>query len=88
MNIIAGATATAFFTLALVSPPGTGVVNCANANDTFQTAMAKVVEALHAYEQCIAASKGKDKCAAEIQALDDAHDNLEDAVDDYKQACP
>jgi len=88
MNIIAGATATAFFTLALVSPPGTGVLNCANANDTFQSAMTKVVEALRAYEQCLAASKGKEKCASEMQTLDDAHDDLEDAVDDYKQACP
>ena len=88
MNIIAGATATALFTLALVSPPGTGVLNCASANDTFKAAMTKVVEALRAYEQCIAASKGKEKCAAEMQALDDAHDDLEDAVDDLKQACP
>jgi hypothetical protein len=88
MNIITGVASVGLFTLALVSPPGTGILNCANANDTFQSAMTKVVEALRAYEQCIAASKGKDKCASEIQALDDAHDDLEDAVDDYKQACP
>jgi hypothetical protein len=43
---------------------------------------------LRAYEQCVAASKGKEKCAAEMQQLDDAHDDLEDAIDDYKQACP
>ena len=40
------------------------------------------------YEQCVAASKGKDKCAAEMRQLDDAHDDFEDAVNDYKQACP
>ena len=88
MNIVLGAASAALFTLALVSPPGTGALNCANASDTFQSAISKVVEALRAYEQCVAASKGKDKCTAEMQALDDAHDDFEDAVDDYKQACP
>ena len=52
------------------------------------TNMVKVVDALRAYEHCVAASKGKEKCAAEMQQLDDAHDDLEDAIDDYKQACP
>ena len=88
MNIVAGATSAALFTLALVSPPGTGALNCANASDTFQTSMTKLVEALRAYEQCVAGSSGKEKCATEMQALDDAHDDFEDAVDDYKQACP
>lgn len=88
MNIVAGATSAALFALALVSPPGTGTLNCASASDAFQTSMTKLVEALRAYEQCVAASKGKEKCAAEIQALDDAHDDFEDSVDDYKQACP
>ena len=88
MNIVAGAASAALITLALVSPPATGPLNCANANDAFQGALTKVVEALRAYEQCVAASRGKDKCASEIQALDDAHDDFEDAVDDYKQACP
>ena len=88
MNIVAGAASAALFTLALVSPPGTGTLNCASANDTFQAALTKVVDALRAYEHCVAASKGKEKCAAEMQQLDDAHVDLEDAIDDYKQACP
>jgi hypothetical protein len=88
MNIVAGAVSAALFTLALVSPPGTGTLNCASANDTFQAALTKVVDALRAYEHCVAVSKGKEKCAAEMQQLDDAHDDLEDAIDDYKQACP
>jgi hypothetical protein len=88
MNIAVGAASAALFTLSLVSPPGSGTLNCASANDTFQSALTKVVDALRAYEQCVAASKGKEKCATEMQQLDDAHDDLEDAIDDYKQACP
>lgn len=88
MNIVVGAASAALFTLALVSPPGTGALNCASANDTFQAALTKVIEALRGYEHCVAASRGTEKCAAEMQQLDDAHDDLEDAIDDYKQACP
>jgi hypothetical protein len=47
-----------------------------------------VTNALRNYEQCVSASKGQDKCAAEMQQLDDAHDDFEEAVNDYKQACP
>jgi hypothetical protein len=78
----------ALITLALVSPPSTGIADCQSAGDAFQAALTKVVNALRSYEQCIAASSGKDKCSAEIQAVDDAHDDFEDAVNDYKQACP
>jgi hypothetical protein len=88
MSIIAGAASAALITLALVSPPATGTGDCSTSGDAFQAAMAKVVDALRNFEQCVAASKGKDKCAAEMQQLDDAHDDFEDAVDDVKKACP
>ena len=83
-----GAVSAAMITLAVVSPPTTGTVDCQSAGEAFQAALSKVVNALRGYEQCVAASKGKDKCAAEMQQLDDAHDDFEDAVNDYKQACP
>jgi len=85
---VAAAAAAAMMTLALVSPPATGAGDCNSAGDSFKATLAKVMEALRTYEQCISESKGKDKCAAEMQALDDAHEDFEDAVNDYKQACP
>jgi len=88
MNIIIGTISAAMMTLALVSPPASGAGDCSTANDAFQAALAKVVNALRGYEQCVSESKGKDKCSAEMQAVDDSHDDFEDAVNDYKQACP
>ena len=88
MNIVTGTVSAAMITLALVSPPASGTGDCSTAGDAFQATLAKVVNALRSYEQCVAASSGKDKCSAEMQALDDAHDDFEDVVNDYKQACP
>lgn len=85
MNLSASA---AVVILALVSPPATGIADCQSAGDAFQSVLAKVVNALRGYEQCIASSNGKDKCTAEMQAVDDAQDDFEDAVDEYKKACP
>jgi hypothetical protein len=88
MNIVIGAASAAMIILAVVSPPASGTGDCSTSGDAFQAALTKVVNALRSYEQCVAASKGKDKCSAEMQQLDDAHDDFEDAVNDYKQACP
>ena len=85
MNFSASA---AVVVLALASPPATGIADCQNAGDAFQAVLAKVVNALRGYEQCIAGSNGKDKCTAEMQAVDNAQDDFEDAVDEYKKACP
>ncbi|MBV8492986.1 MAG: hypothetical protein JO162_05865 [Alphaproteobacteria bacterium] len=85
MNLSASA---AVVILALASPPATGIADCQGAGDAFQAALAKVVNALRGYEQCIASSNGKVKCTAEMQAVDDAQDDFEDAVDEYKKACP
>ena len=74
--------------LALISPHASGTGDCGTASDAYQAAVTKVVNALRAYEQCIQASHGQDKCSAEIQQLDDAHDDFEDAVGEFKQACP
>jgi hypothetical protein len=88
MNIVLGAASAAMITLAVVSPPTAGTGDCQSAGEAFQAALAKVTNALRGYEQCVSASKGQDKCSAEMQQIDDAHDDFEDAVNDYKQACP
>ena len=80
MNIVMGAASAAMITLAVVSPPTTGTGDCQSAGEAFQAVVAKVTNALRAYEQCVSASKGQDKCSAEMQQLDDAHDDFEDAV--------
>ncbi|HYU11884.1 MAG TPA: hypothetical protein VEK82_04855 [Stellaceae bacterium] len=74
--------------LALISPNASGTGDCGTATDAYQAAVAKVTNALRTYEQCIQASHGKDKCSAEMQQLDDAHDDYEDAVGEFTQACP
>jgi len=56
---------------------GDGTGDCPTTGDAFQAALTKVTNALRQYEQCVSASKGQDKCAAEMQQLDDAHDDFE-----------
>jgi len=70
--------------LAVLAVPNTERLDCGNAEDRYNAAVAKVVEALRAYEKCVAASNKSDGCAAEIEALDNAHDDFADAVDDAK----
>jgi hypothetical protein len=78
--------------LALLAAPNTELADCGNAADRTTAAAAKVIGALRTYESCLSSSakpdarhdaKGDD-CAAEMQALDDAHDNFADAVADAK----
>ena len=75
-------------TLAVVTPPQTEPSDCAGAPEHYKQTVDAVTEALKKYESCVSASNAKDRCAAEIQALDDAHDDFEDAVGEFKQACP
>lgn len=81
LSLSAGAVA-----LALLVPPNTGRADCGNVAGRYAAAVAHVLKALHAYEKCIAAGPEGGNCAAQMQALDDAHDNFADAVDDMK-AC-
>jgi hypothetical protein len=70
--------------LALLTVPNTERTDCGNAADRYTASVAGVVNALRAYEKCIAHSDKKDDCAAQMQALDNAHDNFADAVADTK----
>ena len=70
--------------LALMAAPNANRVDCTNIAGRYAGAVAKVIEAVRTYERCVSASQKRDDCAAEMQALDTAHDDFADAVDDAK----
>ena len=70
--------------LALLVAPNTEAADCGNAADRYTAAVAQVTDAVHSYERCVSASDRRNDCSAEIQALDNAHDDFADAVDDAK----
>ena len=72
--------------LALLAAPHADKADCGNVADRYRAAIAQIANALRSYATCVAASDKRDDCAAEMQALDDAHDDFADAVDDWK-AC-
>lgn len=72
--------------LALLAVPDAGKGECGAVTDRYMAAVAQVVDALRSYAKCVAASDKRDDCAAEIQALDNAHDDFADAIADAK-AC-
>jgi hypothetical protein len=78
-SLIAGGIA-----LVLLTAPNADIADCGHAADAYSVAVAKVLEALRSYGKCIAASSMRDNCAAEMQALDDAHDNFVDALGNAK----
>lgn len=70
--------------LALLTAPNAGIADCGHAVDGYTVAVAKVLGAVRTYEKCIAKSAMRDDCAAEMQSLDDAHDNFVDALGNAK----
>jgi hypothetical protein len=73
--------------LAVASPPQTEPSDCAGATEHYKQTLEAVMASLHKYEACLSASNAHDHCAAEIQALDNAHDDFDDAVSDSEKAC-
>jgi len=74
--------------LAVFSAPNTERADCATLADRARAAAGKVIEAIQTYQKCIVAAadgtaKGQD-CDAEMQAVDTAHDDFVDAVDEAK----
>ena len=67
-----------------MAAPNPGRGDCGTVGERYAGAVARVMEALRTYEKCVAASEQRNDCAAEIQALDTAHDDFTDAVDDAK----
>lgn len=74
-------------TLAVVTPPQTEPSDCAGATEHYKQTVEAVTGALKKYEACVSGSNAKDRCAAEIQALDDAHDDFEDTVAEIEKLC-
>lgn len=72
--------------LALLTAPDTNQAECGSVAESYKAAAAAVAKALGSYATCVAESNQHDNCAAEMQALDDAHDNFVDAIGDAK-AC-
>ncbi len=70
--------------LALLAAPNADKADCGNVADRYRAAIAQVVDALRSYATCVASSDRRDDCAAEMQALDNAHDDFADAVADLK----
>jgi hypothetical protein len=70
--------------LALLVAPDADKADCGNVGDRYTAAVARVVDALQSYAKCVAASDKRDDCAAEMLALDNAHDDFAEAVADAK----
>ncbi len=73
---------------ALTVLPDATPSDCRSAAAGFAAALASVTDAFRTYEACIGASHGRNQCSAEFEELDGAHRDFEDAVAEYKRACP
>jgi hypothetical protein len=71
--------------LAVLAAPSPDRTDCSTVGARYAAVVAKVIETLHSYEKCVASSEKRTDCAAEMQALDSAHDDFADAVDDAKE---
>jgi hypothetical protein len=70
--------------VALLAAPDAWRADCGNLADRHTAAVNRVLDAAQRYEKCVSSSAQRDDCAAEMQALDNAHDNFSDAVADAK----
>ena len=73
--------------LAVVTPPQAEPPDCAGATEQYKTMVEAVTGALRKYEACVSGSNARDHCEAEMQALDNAHDDFDDAVTDIEKVC-
>ena len=70
--------------LALLVAPDADKTDCGTIANRYTAAVARVVDAVQDYVKCVAASDKRDDCAAEMLALDNAHDDFAEAVSDAK----
>ena len=73
--------------LALIAAPNTKAAGCIGAEARYKAAVGSVVDALRRFEACVAGSNKRDDCTTEFEALDSAHDDFAEAVEDLKN-CP
>ena len=76
--------AAGLLSLALLTVPDTEKADCGNIADRYGVAVGRVIDAVRAYEKCVSSSDKRDDCAAQMQALDAAHDAFSDTVADAK----
>jgi hypothetical protein len=81
------AAAAAIAVLAVASPPQPESDDCTGAKEHYKETVEAVTAALRKYEACVSASNAHDHCSAEVQLLDNAHDDFEDAVSESEKAC-
>jgi len=74
--------------VALTVLPDAPPSDCPRAAAGYAAAVASATDALRTYEACVSASRGLNQCAAECDELEGAHRDFEDAVAEYRQACP
>ena len=70
--------------LALLVAPDADKTDCGTIGNRYTAAVSRVVDAVQNYAKCVAASEKRDDCAAEMLALDNAHDDFAEAVSDAK----
>jgi len=70
--------------LALLIAPDADKADCSTVANRYTPAVGRVVDAVQNYAKCVAASDKRDDCAAEMLALDNAHDDFAEAVADAK----
>jgi hypothetical protein len=80
--------AASLIALAVIVVPTADDSDCRNVTKQYDEAVTKLTATLHDYENCVNNSHGRNGCAAEIKAVDDAHDDFEEAVEDFGDACP
>jgi hypothetical protein len=73
--------------LALAAVPNPDRLDCASATVNYEVAVKKLCDALNTYQHCIEGSRARDKCASEMEALGDLHEEFEDAVSDHADVC-
>jgi hypothetical protein len=73
--------------LAVAAPPQTEPSDCASATEHHKETVEAVTSAAQKYQACVAASNAHDHCAAEMQALDSAHDDFDDTISEIEKTC-
>jgi hypothetical protein len=71
--------------LTVMAAPGPERIDCSTVDARYAGVVAKLMETLRTYERCVASSEKRNDCAEEMQALDTAHDDFAEIVDDAKE---
>jgi len=74
--------------VALTVLPDATPSDCRCATAGYGAAVASLRDVLRTYEACVGESRGHSQCSAEFDELDGAHRDFEDAVAEYRRACP